>query len=453
MIASKVIQGTSVFLCVGFLAASVVRTDEPPKATVRKTEVRKVEAQPATVDRKAVTVAEPSKLERPSSAKATWQVAPKGNVQEFKLVDADGKAYTILLQTEKVETAEKQPQVIIYSTDGKRLTARVAAEPAAAKKAETVRRVQSRVIRLSPEGKATVVKPAQAPAKAQSSAAARYRVIRTNPDGKPVVIAQAAREPGLQLGIQLAPVGAALASQLQLKEGQGVLVAGVLPGSAAAKAGLQRHDLVLAVNGKLIAGAEQMVKMVRASAGKPMLIHFLRGGKKQEVTLAATQAKSIPATKILPAPGSQPPVYEYRLAPRPPAKKPQPAAKKPQPAKKPGGGAKAPAASQQLDAVLKALGGEVPEELKAHISEAMRRQLSELDLDLDEAKGTVRLELHVESDAPEAKVETLKAVPRRIVIGSSPTIPAADNRERQIKLLQQQLNRLQEMIDELKASK
>jgi regulator of sigma E protease len=62
----------------------------------------------------------------------------------------------------------------------------------------------------------------------------------------------------------------------------------VVPGSAAAAAGLQPGDLVLSINGRKIDSFSDMQRIVSASAGRPLIFVIDRRGS--EVTLTATPA-------------------------------------------------------------------------------------------------------------------------------------------------------------------
>ena len=78
-------------------------------------------------------------------------------------------------------------------------------------------------------------------------------------------------------GVQLSQVPAVLRSQLAIPEGQGVVVESVREGSAAAAAGIQRHDVLLEIDGHKIAGPAD----VRAFLKRESTVQVLRGGKEQ----------------------------------------------------------------------------------------------------------------------------------------------------------------------------
>jgi len=95
---------------------------------------------------------------------------------------------------------------------------------------------------------------------------------------------------GNTLGIDIADLDGTLRAQLSLGEDQGVVVTGVSPESAAAKAGLASHDLVLKVDSQSVAGTKQFNDLVGSLQGKPVVFHLLRKGKPVEVAVALPQA-------------------------------------------------------------------------------------------------------------------------------------------------------------------
>jgi serine protease Do len=81
-----------------------------------------------------------------------------------------------------------------------------------------------------------------------------------------------------------------LASHFSLKEKQGVLVRGVEPGSPAAKAGVQRGDLLLGLNGRPLRSAEEYWQREREyNSGDTLRLRVLRERREEEVTVAAAR--------------------------------------------------------------------------------------------------------------------------------------------------------------------
>lgn len=77
----------------------------------------------------------------------------------------------------------------------------------------------------------------------------------------------------------------ALGAQLSLPEGFGLLVEDVLPESPAAKAGLQKHDILKLFNDQQLISPEQLATLVRA-AGKDteVTLTIIRKGQEQKIT-------------------------------------------------------------------------------------------------------------------------------------------------------------------------
>ncbi|HQX25623.1 MAG TPA: PDZ domain-containing protein, partial [Pseudomonadota bacterium] len=88
---------------------------------------------------------------------------------------------------------------------------------------------------------------------------------------------------GSDLGLQLAPAAA------QGAEGEGALVMGVRPGSAAAELGLAEGDIIRQVGAapvKSPADVSQAVKQARAADRKSVLLLVERDGRRSFVPLA-----------------------------------------------------------------------------------------------------------------------------------------------------------------------
>ena len=91
-----------------------------------------------------------------------------------------------------------------------------------------------------------------------------------------------------RLEVHATPVPPPLNDQLDLK-GEGVVVEQVVPEGAAAKAGVQRHDIVLAVGDKPIHDPHELADEVNKSEGKEIAIKLLRAGKP--LTVSVTPVK------------------------------------------------------------------------------------------------------------------------------------------------------------------
>ncbi|HEY0153525.1 MAG TPA: RIP metalloprotease RseP [Longimicrobium sp.] len=88
----------------------------------------------------------------------------------------------------------------------------------------------------------------------------------------------------------------------------------VVPGQAAARAGMKNGDRVVAVNGRPVQGWQDFVSVVRASAGRPLPVEVERGGQRVRMTITPTaeredgpDGKSISVGRI----GARPPAVPY----------------------------------------------------------------------------------------------------------------------------------------------
>jgi len=123
--------------------------------------------------------------------------------------------------------------------------------------------------------------------------APRVRVIQpgqSNSD-RPVARTVAfAGKPGMQkasyLGVVPVPVSSELSAQLNLPEGVGLRVAGLIPDSPAVKAQIKQHDVLHKLGDQLLVNAEQLRTLVRQhKKGDKVTVTVIRGGKSQEVTV------------------------------------------------------------------------------------------------------------------------------------------------------------------------
>jgi membrane-associated protease RseP (regulator of RpoE activity) len=100
------------------------------------------------------------------------------------------------------------------------------------------------------------------------------------------------------LGITTEEASEALASQLGLSAGAGLVVSYLVPDSPAAKAGLEKNDVLVEFDGQMLVHPAQLRKLVRVrKEGDPVKLVVYRGGKQQ--TLTATLAKNTSALPFL----------------------------------------------------------------------------------------------------------------------------------------------------------
>lgn len=88
-----------------------------------------------------------------------------------------------------------------------------------------------------------------------------------------------------RLGIQVDTPSDALAEQLDLPKGMGLVITAVVDNSAASKAGLKANDILLSLAGKAVTNdAEALVALVKdLKAGTPVEATVLRKGKKETI--------------------------------------------------------------------------------------------------------------------------------------------------------------------------
>ena len=95
-----------------------------------------------------------------------------------------------------------------------------------------------------------------------------------------------------RLGVNIQPVTQSLAQSFGLERPTGALVAGVEPGSPAAKAGIQTGDVVLSVNGRPIDRSAELPPVIAAAKpGSQAQLEIWRGGRKQSVSVTVGELK------------------------------------------------------------------------------------------------------------------------------------------------------------------
>jgi serine protease Do len=95
-----------------------------------------------------------------------------------------------------------------------------------------------------------------------------------------------------RLGVNIQAVSQSLAKSFGLERPTGALVAGVEPGSPAAKAGLQSGDVLLSVNGHPIERSSELPPMIAAvKPGSQAQLEVWRAGRKQSVSVTVGELK------------------------------------------------------------------------------------------------------------------------------------------------------------------
>jgi membrane-associated protease RseP (regulator of RpoE activity) len=87
------------------------------------------------------------------------------------------------------------------------------------------------------------------------------------------------------IGVMCGDVPEVLRWHLELPEDQGVFVMEVSPDLPAAKAGLEKNDVIVAVNDKPIGSPRDLLEAVRAAGDSELSVRYLRGGKEHTVSI------------------------------------------------------------------------------------------------------------------------------------------------------------------------
>ncbi len=117
-------------------------------------------------------------------------------------------------------------------------------------------------------------------------------------DGKPTVIdvrpiyhvtlgpAQE-RKMEYYIGVNISPLDEVVRHQLGMSRGAGVVVTDVIKGSPAEKAGIQKYDIILGLDGKQIDKPEALAHLVQANRDKPLNVTLMRARHTMQVQLTA----------------------------------------------------------------------------------------------------------------------------------------------------------------------
>jgi membrane-associated protease RseP (regulator of RpoE activity) len=81
------------------------------------------------------------------------------------------------------------------------------------------------------------------------------------------------------LGANLQPVGETLRAQLDIPEGQGLVIEGLRAEGACAQAGLQQNDVLLFLADKSLRTTDDLIKCLKASGDSPVPLKIRRAGK------------------------------------------------------------------------------------------------------------------------------------------------------------------------------
>jgi serine protease Do len=98
-----------------------------------------------------------------------------------------------------------------------------------------------------------------------------------------------------RIGVRLAPLTPVIARELGLDPGtKGILVAGVLPGTPADKAGLKEGDIIVGFAGdKVVNGSSFRLKVATSEPSKPQELVFMREGKQRTTSIVPAPAEKV----------------------------------------------------------------------------------------------------------------------------------------------------------------
>jgi Do/DeqQ family serine protease len=100
------------------------------------------------------------------------------------------------------------------------------------------------------------------------------------------------------LGVSIQDVDGTLAKDLKLPTADGVLVAGVVQGGAAAAAGLQRGDVITAINNRPVRSSPELLETVATRRpGDKVTLTVNRDGRQQQIPLTLKGSASIEAAR------------------------------------------------------------------------------------------------------------------------------------------------------------
>lgn len=117
-----------------------------------------------------------------------------------------------------------------------------------------------------------------------------------------VPVSEAARAPAPAhgLGMTLSRASPVLRRQLAITRGAGLVVDAVTPGSPAARAGFEPHDVVVRLDDQILVLPEQLDTLLEwAEPEDPLECTILRGGREVSISLAGKVARLSPQARTL----------------------------------------------------------------------------------------------------------------------------------------------------------
>ena len=103
--------------------------------------------------------------------------------------------------------------------------------------------------------------------------------------------------PSAFLGVEIISVNSVIAEQLDIPSQNGVLVNSVIPNSPAQKAGLQRGDVIVALNNRTIEDADRFKEiMAKLNPADSVRVIYIRNGKKDLTYTTLAESPAIQKT-------------------------------------------------------------------------------------------------------------------------------------------------------------
>lgn len=99
-----------------------------------------------------------------------------------------------------------------------------------------------------------------------------------------------------RIGVDIAEPGRTLASQLNIERSDATVITGVRPESPADRAGLQRYDIVTAIDGTPKADPDDLRRAIRSKEwGQTITLTIIRAGQPIDVTIPLERSNGKPS--------------------------------------------------------------------------------------------------------------------------------------------------------------
>ena len=110
-------------------------------------------------------------------------------------------------------------------------------------------------------------------------------------------------KPRTAIGVNVTPISPALGAQLELKENEALLIADVVAGMPADKAGVKQYDVIVSIDGKRPVDSEMLQSTVaQKKPGETLILEVLRAAKpmKIEVGVEVVKGRRVPVLNRIP---------------------------------------------------------------------------------------------------------------------------------------------------------